>query len=236
MNDIWFTSDTHFRHANIIKYCNRPFASPDEMDEKIIENWNKVVKPGDRVYHLGDFGWGDVDDLLKIYNRLRGQKYFIIGNHDKESLDLPWIWQKDIFNLRYLETSYFLAHYAHRVWNKSFHGARHVFGHTHGMAKPWGWSCDVGVDSWEYAPVNIDTLEKLFAKLPRYVEEEANAATTDNSYGGDRKDTILNRHQIWQGRECMLTFKDAFFGDGTYDKVDPDELAKKNPDEFKKEL
>lgn len=221
MNDIWFISDTHFGHANILKYCNRPFASVEEMNEKIIENWNKVIKPGDRVFHCGDFGFGTADEMLAIFNRLRGQKYLIEGNHDDESLDprLKWLWIKDTFNLKYGDKSYFLAHYAHRVWNKSFHGARHVFGHTHGMIKPWGWSCDVGVDCWDYAPVHIDTLEQLFAKLPRYVEEHSGS---------------MPAGKIWQGRECMLSFKDAFFGDGTYDNVDPATLAKKDPDEFKK--
>lgn len=221
MSDIWFVSDTHFCHKNIIKYCNRPFASVDEMDTALIDNWNKVVKPGDRVYHLGDFGFAPAPKLVSIFDRLNGQKYLIEGNHDHESVDksLKWIWIRDTYDLRFGDKYYFLAHYAHRVWNRSFHGARHLFGHTHGMAKPWGWSCDVGVDCWEYSPVNIDTLEQLFAKLPRYVEEEANA-----SAGG----------QIWQGRQCMLSFKDAFFGDGKFDNVDPEQMAEKDPDSFKK--
>ena len=56
---VWVTSDTHFNHANIIKYCNRPFSSVEEMNETIIANWNKVVSEDDMVYHLGDFALGD---------------------------------------------------------------------------------------------------------------------------------------------------------------------------------
>jgi calcineurin-like phosphoesterase family protein len=220
MKNIWLVGDTHFYHTNIIKYCNRPFSSIDEMNEKLIENWNRVVKASDTVYHLGDFGFAKKELLLAAFKRLNGNKHLIRGNHDKDSLKLPWASQHDLFDFSCDDKFYALCHYPLRTWNKSFHGARMCHGHTHGMLKPWGWSCDVGVDCWDFTPVNVDTLEQLFAKLPRYVEEEANA-----SRGG----------QIWQGRQCMLTFKDAFFGDGTYDKVDPDEVAKKDPDTFKKD-
>ena len=54
---IWFTSDTHFDHKNIIKYCNRPFKDIDEMNAELERRWNAVVAPGDRVFHLGDFAF-----------------------------------------------------------------------------------------------------------------------------------------------------------------------------------
>jgi calcineurin-like phosphoesterase family protein len=220
MSDIWFTSDTHFCHTNIIKYCNRPFTHIDAMNEALIDNWNKVVKPGDRVYHLGDFGFGKKEELLSIFKRLNGEKHFIIGNHDKDSLKLPWASRHDMFELKHNDKYYQLCHYPMRAWDKAFHGARSCFGHVHGMLKPYGWSCDVGVDCWEFTPVNFDTLESLFAKLPRYTKDEANESAPGH---------------IWQGRKCMLSLQAAFFGDGTYDNVDPDEVAAKNPDEFKKD-
>ena len=71
---IWVTSDTHFNHANIIKYCNRPFSSVEEMNETIIANWNKVVSQGDTVYHLGDFALGDKLLVLVLLECLNGNK------------------------------------------------------------------------------------------------------------------------------------------------------------------
>ena len=63
--EIWFISDTHFGHNNIIEYCRPHFASIDEMESAIIENWNKAVKPGDLVYHLGDFAWKTADEFAR---------------------------------------------------------------------------------------------------------------------------------------------------------------------------
>lgn len=89
----WFTSDTHFGHTNIIKYCNRPFKDAQEMDEILIQRWNEVVKPSDHLYHLGDvtMGWGksgEVERLASILSRLNGKKRLILGNHDQfEVLD-----------------------------------------------------------------------------------------------------------------------------------------------------
>jgi len=77
----YFVSDTHFNHNNIIKYCDRPFDSVEEMNEVLIKNWNSVVSEGDIVYFLGDFSMslGAVEELTK---RLNGHKKLITGNHD----------------------------------------------------------------------------------------------------------------------------------------------------------
>jgi calcineurin-like phosphoesterase family protein len=82
----WVTSDHHFKHFNIIKYCNRPFNDAHEMDEEMIKRWNKVVQPKDTVYHLGDFAFfgGNVDVLKGIASRLNGYKILIRGNHDRK--------------------------------------------------------------------------------------------------------------------------------------------------------
>lgn len=75
-------SDTHFNHANIIKYCNRPFKDVNEMNETMIKNWNEVVSNQDIVLHLGDVALGSKDEARKIIKRLNGRKILIKGNHD----------------------------------------------------------------------------------------------------------------------------------------------------------
>lgn len=75
-------SDTHFGHENIIRYCNRPFASCKDMDEAMIKNWNETVTNKDVVLHLGDVGLGNKEYVAGIIKRLNGKKILIMGNHD----------------------------------------------------------------------------------------------------------------------------------------------------------
>lgn len=78
---VFFTSDPHFFHANVIRYCNRPYATVEEMNEALIGNWNSVVGPDDTVYCLGDFSLAIRP--VEIYSsRLQGHKKLIPGNHD----------------------------------------------------------------------------------------------------------------------------------------------------------
>ena len=83
MADIWFGSDHHFGHKNIIPYCNRPFESTEEMDEMLIQWHNELVKPNDIFYHLGDLALGRFEDSIKKAARLQGEKFLVPGNHDR---------------------------------------------------------------------------------------------------------------------------------------------------------
>lgn len=83
---IWLTSDPHFYHRNIIKYCNRPFDSIEEMNEQLINNWNSLVKKQDRIFCLGDFCLGGKDKIIEIGQRLNGRKILLFGNHDSAAL------------------------------------------------------------------------------------------------------------------------------------------------------
>ncbi len=160
---IWFTSDPHYGHANILKYSKRPFADPQEMDAFLIKNWNAVVRPDDYVWMLGDFAMtGKRDRLANYLSQLNGEKYAIFGNHDVGGLyadaGLQREFFKGCFDLKQIKIEdpeafqgyqrITLCHYSMRVWNKSHHGAYHLYGHSHGsLPEDEGYlGMDVGVD------------------------------------------------------------------------------------------
>ncbi len=87
MAEHWFISDTHFGHEAIIRYCSRPFQNAVEMDEFMIENWNKRVRPSDHITHLGDVtmdrgGGFHKKNFIALMGRLNGHKRLLLGNHD----------------------------------------------------------------------------------------------------------------------------------------------------------
>lgn len=175
---ILFCSDTHFHHKNVIRYSSRPFSSVEEMNEALINNWNKVVNPGDTVYHLGDFALCSLTQLEKILARLNGEIHIITGNHDKVILQnqAGLIATNRLKSVQqYLEFKYnnyhiVLFHYGCRVWHWSYRGSILLYGHSHGRLPPYGRSMDVGVDSkvitQEYRPVSIEEVLKFIEKQP----------------------------------------------------------------------
>lgn len=167
--NIWFTSDTHFGHAKIIQYCNRPFASVEEMDEKLIENWNARVGKGDTVYHLGDFSLAKDHRKIPEYLRsLNGQIHLIYGNHDAKRLQFlkGFADLKPYKEIKVGEQKIILCHYAFRVWNKIHYGSWNLYGHSHGSLKRDFTikQFDVGVDVWNYAPLSFEEVAEEMKK------------------------------------------------------------------------
>lgn len=170
---IWFVSDSHFGHANVIKFCNRPFENVEQMNEALIKAWNDVVDKDDDVYHLGDVSLTNSKNTLNILKRLNGNKYLITGNHEKSVLSneltrKQFIWIKDKHEFYVGSQMIVLCHYGMRVWNKSHHGAIHLYGHSHDSMEdtPWGRSMDVGVDSafrilGEFRPFSFDEIKAI---------------------------------------------------------------------------
>lgn len=169
---IWFTSDTHFNHPNVIQHDRRPFADIDEMTEAIIERWNSVVARGDVVYHLGDFAitWGkrDYPCVDQILSRLNGTKHLIQGNHDRDQTTKNPRWAK-VSSLDEIKpgshtSKIVLCHYAMRTWNQSHRGSWMLHGHSHGNL-PWvgGKTMDVGTMRFNYYPISIDQVADIMA-------------------------------------------------------------------------
>ncbi len=80
---VWFTADLHLGHANIIGYCDRPFADTAAMNDEIVRRWNDTVAPGDTVWVLGDVALGQIDRTLALVDGLAGHKLLVAGNHDR---------------------------------------------------------------------------------------------------------------------------------------------------------
>jgi calcineurin-like phosphoesterase family protein len=188
---VWFTSDTHFGHKRIIELAKRPFpiGAVEEMDERLIRNWNDVVDINDDVYHLGDFSFKKPSRYI---SRLNGRVHLIYGNHDdKEELKkcLQFASQGDYLEITVEGIKIVLFHYAMRVWNKSGHGSLHFYGHSHGNLPGDNQSCDVGVDSWNQYPVCLDNIKARLRTSPKRGEPDHHG----------RKEKIICVHTVRVG-------------------------------------
>ena len=175
---IYFTADTHFWHQSAAKRFRKSFESVEHMNEVLIENWNKKVKPGDLVYHLGDVSFAGKERTVETLSRLNGRKVLVMGNHDtKFYMGLK---QADHFERieRLMEVRLHdaeapdglqrivLCHFPMLTWNRAHHGAWHLHGHCHGSldGKFDGKRLDVGVDCHDLAPVSYEEVKALMAK------------------------------------------------------------------------
>lgn len=168
---LYFTSDTHWGHKNIIKYCSRPFSSIEEHDEGLILNWNSMVTDKDDVYHLGDFAFATEEYVISILKRLKGKIHFVCGNHDKVVKNSSKIKSMLASYQEYVELKVptpngkkhiVLFHFPIESWHKKHYGSYHLHGHVHGsMVKTESNSnlrVDVGVDVWNYYPVSVSEI------------------------------------------------------------------------------
>lgn len=167
MSDVWFTADTHFGHAGILRHCpDRPWSNVHEMDEGLIERWNARVRPGDRVYHLGDVSFHNARYTAEaILPRLNGELHLVVGNHDKVLIKRPeamaWFRSvKDVRSLKVGNQRLVLCHFPMHEWDLAHHGSWHLHGHSHGNL---GYDpqprMDVGIDAVAgWAPVPFETV------------------------------------------------------------------------------
>jgi len=188
---IFFTSDHHFGHSNIIKYCSRPFVSVEEMNHEMIRRWNSVVKPEDTVYYLGDFSLV-LEPVRAIAPQLNGRKILIMGNHDrchplnskKRVTEAEPIYRESGFTELLLETTLDIAeqqvrlcHFPHasepdserynegsmKKYRPQDNGDWLLCGHIHEKWKTKNKMINVGVDVWDFYPVPISEIERLIS-------------------------------------------------------------------------
>jgi len=210
MCNIYFTSDLHFSHQNIAKFCPqfRIQATVDEMDEALIAYWNATVQPEDIVYNLGDISFArDVPAIAKIMRRLNGQHHLIFGNHDnvimrnseyflnkKKDDGSPLLSSAQHYlklHLEVMSEPLILFHYPIQEWDGCHKGWDHLYGHLHNrMAKVSGRLLNVGYDLHGRFLTPQD-IEEFLEKLPK-VAHHGEAAITVKS-----KDLKDAKEEIW---------------------------------------
>lgn len=180
---VFFTSDTHFGHANIMRFCKRPFESVEEMDRVLIENWNAKVGKDDTVFHMGDFAWGGAAEWSHLLDVLNGRIYLVLGNHDMRNINqgfmkrFEWVGFQALINVEGRKV--LLNHYPMLCYAGSY-GSRkdmvyQLFGHVHSsdtcdnidfprMSHLFPTQYDVGVDNNNFTPISFTEVDAIIKK------------------------------------------------------------------------
>lgn len=188
----FFTADLHFGHANIIRYCHRPFTDVTDMDRSLIERWNNAVTGDDEIWVLGDLCMGQISESLPLVGLLRGRKVLVAGNHDRcwEGNGRAAVERR---TSQYLEagideirqgtvrtqlgaTSVLAGHFPyagdshdsdrfqqHRPVDDGHTWLLH--GHVHEKWQIHQHQINVGVDVWDYQPVAEERLAALVSEV-----------------------------------------------------------------------
>ncbi len=183
-DELWFTSDTHFWHENIIKFCDRPFRNAEEMNSELIRRWNETVPEDGIVFHLGDFCHGSPKQWNEILDSLHGRIYLILGNHDMkyyrggDMSRFEYVTQQ--MTIRVGTQSIILNHNPFLCYGGSYRNVWQLFGHVHsgpfsrtGLDHPrlkvlFPRQYDVGVDNNGYRPVSFAYVkEKIETQLSK---------------------------------------------------------------------
>ena len=184
---VWFTSDTHFWHDNIIRFCNRPFESVVEMNEELIRRWNETVPADGVVFHLGDFSFGGAKEWNDILNRLNGRIYLILGNHDMKQIKQGFMKRFELvsqqMSIRIGGQPVILNHNPFLTYGGCYRNTWQLFGHVHsGPLSNQGKDLtrlqvlfprqyDVGVDNNDYRPVSFLQVKEIIENQIKKAEK-----------------------------------------------------------------
>ena len=167
---IYYTADLHLNHQAVIRYCNRPFETVEEMNETIVSNWNKTVNKNDDVYIVGDVIFKLKSDMPLYLDRMNGTKHLITGNHDKQTLKKKQFTEQFASIDEYLviddqNRKVVLFHYPIIEWDGCFRGAYHIYGHIHNsnntanmVMKTIPNAFNAGVDLNDFSPQTLSQL------------------------------------------------------------------------------
>lgn len=179
---LWFTSDTHFWHQNIISWTGRPWKDAPEMNKALIENWNSVVPKDGLVFHLGDFCFAGASEWGKLRRELNGRIYLVMGNHDSvASQPMLELFEKvygGIARLRVGHQEIWASHFPLMCWTGMNRESWNLYGHVHTMKVPDsqqlgldaprvrdcsvpGKQYDVGVDYNDYKPISFFEIQRI---------------------------------------------------------------------------
>lgn len=184
---IYFTSDPHYYHGNVIQYCKRPYESVVEMNEALVRNWNSVVRPDDTVYCLGDFSLA-IRPVELFSHRLMGSKFLVPGNHDwchpankksrggkmQKQID---IYERNGWTILPISTTLELGPHTVNVSHMPYGGDNSderyqnyrmeddgkwlLCGHVHEKWRQKGRMINCGVDVWNYTPIDSQAIIAL---------------------------------------------------------------------------
>ena len=171
----FITSDLHFGHANIMKFCPITRArfrnDVSYMNEAMITEWNEIVSTEDVTYILGDFAFLPSAKAVEVIRRLNGTKILIEGNHDRKLLNDP-VFRREFLEIhKYLDINYdgtkvVMFHYPIAEWDQMHRGAVHFHGHLHGGASGLEkFRCrDMGMDATGWIVLSMEDAIKSALK------------------------------------------------------------------------
>lgn len=165
--NIFYTSDTHFYHQNIIEFCARPFKDVEEMNHEIIARWNRRVTKHDLVYHLGDFSFGSVNYVPELLSQLNGEIILVKGNHDRSVARMLKCGFKEVVQSMIISVVGPLDHLigvalTHKPMTEeeitNANVELNLHGHVHEKWVSRGKNINVGVDVRDFEPKTLNEL------------------------------------------------------------------------------
>lgn len=158
MRKLYMIGDLHFYHSNIIKYCNRPFKSVEEMNKTLISNWNNIVKKDDEVIVVGDFALTNKNNIIDIGQKLNGKKTLVLGNHEGASLNTYYEAGFEIISKHPIFIKGCIV--SHEPLINSLYPNIHA--HTHNTKENDSFHFCVSVEKINYTPIDFEQIKKYF--------------------------------------------------------------------------